>query len=367
MEKSLYVHIPFCVQKCLYCDFNSYTNINFQDEYIDALIKELDLIKEINFKTIFIGGGTPTILSIPNFERLLEKVSKYKAIEFTVEANPGTLNQEKLELMKLNGVNRLSIGLQAWQDRLLKKLGRIHNLGDFIESYNNARKCGYNNINIDLMFGLPDQSMEDWKETVGNVLALKPEHISSYGLIIEEGTPFFNMHEKGTLVTPGEDIENDMYHYAINEFKNAGLHQYEISNFSLDGYECIHNLTYWRDEEYIGVGAGAHSYIQNKRFFNLSGVRDYIRGINSGSPIEEETSLSKEDEMSEFMFLGLRLMKGIDINDFKLRFGMDIDDIYSREILESITEGLLIRDGVMLKLTPKGVDFSNQVFVKFIK
>lgn len=367
MDKSLYVHIPFCVQKCLYCDFNSYTNIELQNEYIDALIKEIGLIREKNFKTIFIGGGTPTILSVSNFKRLLESLLKYKPQEFTVEANPGTLNMDKLGLMKQYGVNRLSIGLQAWQNRLLKKLGRIHTIDDFLESYNNARKCGYNNINIDIMFGLPGQNMVDWKETLENVLKLKPEHISSYSLIIEEGTPFYNMYDKGIISTPGEEIERDMYHYAINRFKDEGFDHYEISNFALKGYECSHNLTYWRDEEYIGAGAGAHSYMENKRYFNYSDIKDYIKAVNEGSGIEDENILSRDEEMSEFIFLGLRLMDGIDKSRFYQRFGIDIKEVFSKEIAESVEEGLLIDEGNVIRLTPTGIDLSNQVFVKFIK
>lgn len=338
-----------------------------QNEYINALINELNLVKEDKFKTIFIGGGTPTILSVPNFKKLLEKLNKYRVSEFTVEANPGTLNMDKLKLMKSYGVNRLSIGLQAWQDRLLRKLGRIHTLEDFIESYNNARKCGYNNINIDIMFGLPEQSMEDWKETVENVLALKPEHISSYSLIIEEGTPFFNMYNEGIITTPGEDVERDMYHYAIDRFNHAGISQYEISNFALKGYECAHNITYWRDEEYIGIGAGAHSYIGKQRYFNRSDIKEYLEGIKTGTQVEESINLTKDDEMAEFMFLGLRLINGIDTERFKNRFGIDIHDVYLKEILESIKEGFLVEDGRILKLTSVGVDFSNQVFVKFLK
>lgn len=367
MERSLYVHIPFCVQKCLYCDFNSFTNNEFQNEYIDALINEIEWIKNKEFETIFIGGGTPTILSMLNLEKLLKKLSKFNAIEFSVESNPGTLDIEKLKLMKNYGVNRLSIGLQAWQNRLLKKLGRIHTIEDFLLSYDNAVKCGYNNINIDIMFGLPDQTFEDWSETVQRVIELKPRHVSAYSLIIEEGTPFYNMDEKGLLKTPGEDIERDMYHYAIDSFGTAGLRQYEISNFADDGFQCRHNITYWRDKEYIGIGAGAHSYRGSNRYSNKSGIGEYIKGIKNGQQIQDITPVTRDDEMEEFMFLGLRLMEGIDKKSFEERFNEKIESVYGQEIEALISDGLILSQGNTIKLTSKGVDLSNQVFVRFLK
>jgi oxygen-independent coproporphyrinogen-3 oxidase len=367
MIKSLYVHIPFCVKKCLYCDFNSYSNNSIQNEYIDALLEELSSIEIKEFETIFVGGGTPTILSIQNMDKLLKQLNRFNPKEYTFEANPGTLSEEKLKLMKDGGVNRLSIGLQAWQDRLLNRLGRIHTLKEFLNNYYMARKHGFKNINIDLMFAIPEQTFEDWVETIENVLSLKPEHLSCYSLIIEEETPFFEMNQKKMLKLPEEEVERKMYKYAINVLQGHGLNRYEISNFALSGYECRHNITYWMDEEYIGCGAGAHSFFNKKRYYNFKGISEYIKGVKNGNTIEEKTELTLNDEMSEFMFLGLRMCMGIEKRRFKKRFGVEIEEVYSREINDLIHKGLLIDNGEFIRLTDAGIDLSNQVFVSFLR
>lgn len=367
MINSLYVHIPFCVQKCLYCDFNSYTNLNLQNDYIKALEKELSSISQDKFKTIFVGGGTPTILSLDNLEKLLIMLEKYKAKEYTFECNPGTLSVDKLNLMKKYGVNRLSIGLQAVQDSLLKRLGRIHNMKHFMESYKNAREVGFHNINIDLMFGIPDQTLEDWKESIKIILELRPEHISCYSLIVEEGTPFYQMYENDSLNLVDENTEREMYYYAVYELKKHGYYHYEISNFSLKEHECNHNITYWQDEEYYGIGAGAHSYTANTRYSNYPVVEDYIKKINSCSGIEVKTNLTRNDELSEFMFLGLRMISGISKANFQKRFCTDIYSEYNNDLRDLINASLLIDDGENVKLTPRGIDVSNQVFVRFLK
>jgi oxygen-independent coproporphyrinogen III oxidase len=367
MIKSLYVHIPFCVRKCLYCDFNSYTENNLQDEYVDALVHELKSVEQKKFETIFIGGGTPTILSLYNLEKLLKELSKFQADEFTIEANPGTLSIEKLALIKSFGVNRLSMGLQAWQDKLLEKLGRVHRLRDFLESYKAARIVGFKNINIDLMFGIPDQSMEDWIESIEEIIKLQPEHISSYSLIVEEGTPYYNMKNEGLLNLPDEETERLMFNYAVDRLNEKGLKHYEISNFSKAGYECRHNITYWMDEEYIGCGAGAHSYKGKKRYYNINNISEYISAAKRGNTIQEIIDLSLEDEISEFMFLGLRLIDGIKKDRFKKRFNLNVEGVYPDEIEELVSQGLLINDKESLRLTTKGVEFSNQVFVKLLR
>lgn len=367
MINSLYVHIPFCVKKCLYCDFNSYANRELEDLYIDSLVNEIGKIEQNKFGTIFIGGGTPTILSISNLEKLLKSLKAFSPDEYTIEANPGTIDDEKLKLLKHYGVNRISMGLQAWQDRLLKGLGRIHTIEDFLKSYNLIRKNGFKNVNIDLMFDIPDQSFEDWKETIENVILLKPEHLSCYSLIIEEGTPFYNLYEKGKLNLVDEVDERKMYYYAIERMEKEGLKQYEISNFSREGYECKHNITYWMDEKYIGVGAGAHSYVDNTRYNNFRDIKKYIDGINNGSAVEEKNIVSFNDEISEFMFMGLRMTDGISKKRFKSRFRSDIKEIYSDELNKCIKEGLIEENKECIRLTKRGTDLSNQVFIAFLR
>lgn len=367
MIKSLYVHIPFCIKKCLYCDFNSSSNNELQDEYINKLITEIQRLNVNEFKTIFVGGGTPTILSIPNMEKLLKELNRFNADEFTFESNPGTINEEKLQLLKKYGVNRLSIGLQAWQNPLLERLGRIHNLDDFLEGYTAARKVGFNNINIDLMFGIPDQSMDNWKETIKNVIEINPEHISCYSLIIEEGTPFKLLYDENKLNLVDEDTERDMYHYCIDTLKKAGYKHYEISNFSKIGFECAHNITYWKLDEYLGVGAGSHSFVNNKRFSNIRNISEYINGVSENNIIEESSHESYNDLISEYMFLGLRMMDGISKSDFRKRFGEPIEKIYGKEISSMIQKGLLTQSNDRLQLTQLGIDLSNQVFVSFLK
>lgn len=367
MINSLYVHIPFCVQKCLYCDFNSYTNMNLQDSYMEALEKELSTIDQTKFKTIFVGGGTPTILTLKNLEKLLKALNKFEASEYTFECNPGTLSIEKLKIMKNHGVNRLSIGLQALQNNLLKELGRIHDVNSFLESYDNARNYGFNNINLDLMFGIPNQSIKEWFHTIHKVIELNPEHISCYSLIIEEGTPFYEMYEKKLIKLADEDIERQMYYYAIEELKKNGYIQYEISNFSKINFECKHNITYWQDKEYYGIGAGAHSYVNNIRYSNYLGIEEYINHIKKGDGVQSKNYLTISDELSEFMFLGLRMTKGISKKEFRDRFHSDIYDVYNKEINNLIKDKLLEDDGNNIKLTGRGTDVSNQVFVRFLK
>lgn len=364
--EALYVHIPFCVKKCLYCDFNSYADTSLETEYIDALVQEISTIKKDSFKTIFIGGGTPTILSYENLETLLKALERFKAEEFSIEANPGTIEKDKLLLMKAHGVNRLSIGLQAWQDSLLKTLGRIHTLNDFLKSYEAARNAGFKNINIDLMFDIPGQTMEDWKETIENVSELKPEHISCYSLIVEEGTPFYRMWEKGMLVLPDEDEDRRMYYYAAQELREYGYEQYEISNFAVPGFECRHNTIYWKDREYAGVGAGAHSYANGYRYSNLCGIKEYIKGVRKGNAVEEKNAVAVKDSMEEFMFLGLRMIEGVSKSEFKKRFNTPIEEVYGKQLKKFTSLKLLYDDGEMVKLTPRGIDISDRVFEEFM-
>jgi oxygen-independent coproporphyrinogen III oxidase len=368
MIKSLYVHIPFCLKKCLYCDFNSHTNINIQNDYVKALEKELFAIAQKEFETIFVGGGTPTILSVENFESMLKRLSEFRAKEFTVECNPGTLSLEKLQLMRRYGVNRLSIGLQAWQDQHLVTLGRIHTQQEFVENYQLAREVGFDNINIDLMFGIPNQTLADWKETLEKVLLLRPEHLSCYGLIVEEGTPFYQLYESGVYTLTDEDLEREMYEYTIEKLAEHGYKHYEISNFSLTSRECRHNITYWKNEQYFGAGAGAHSFANGVRYANTRSVEAYISNMckSVDACIEERVEISKPEEISEYMFLGLRMLDGISKEDFKNRFGVELSSIYEVQLQELKQLQLIVETEKNIALTRLGVDLSNQVFVRFI-
>lgn len=367
---SLYIHIPFCKQKCLYCDFPSFSGKEeLMLSYAKALSKELDNIdRKIN--TIFIGGGTPTYLSIKAWNIIknsIDKLKKSEDLEFTIEGNPGTFEREKLELFKDMGVNRISIGLQAWQDKHLKSLGRIHSRNDFVNSFNLARKIGFNNINVDLMFGLPNQSLEDWKETLREVSSLDPEHISCYSLIVEESTPFFKFYEEGKLNLPDEDLERNMYYYTLEFLKSKGYYQYEISNFSKINKECKHNLVYWDLNEYLGCGSSAHSYINGFRFRNHEDIISYIKSIEKGnSPIVEKRKNTLQDNIEEFMFMGLRKIKGISEEEFEFRFGVSINEIYGDIIKKYKDIGLLIDKGNRLFLSSRGIEISNTIMADFI-
>ncbi|MEG2892596.1 MAG: radical SAM family heme chaperone HemW [Clostridium sp.] len=365
--KSLYVHIPFCARKCLYCDFNSITDRSLEDEYIDRLLTEIDKIPEKKFKTIFIGGGTPTILSIQNLEKLLTKLEKYSPIEFSIECNPGTLTIDNLTVMKKHGINRLSIGLQSSNNSILKSLGRIHSFEEFLDGYNNARSVGFNNINIDLMFAVPEQSFEMYKETLDKITSLSPEHISAYSLIVEEGTPFYRMNEKGVLKVVDEDIEREMYDYTIEYLQKKGYGWYEISNFAKNKLESQHNIVYWSTTDYYGVGAGAHSYVNRYRYSNPKSIKEYIDFIDSYVDYEDKEYIDDKNAMEEFMFLGLRMIDGISKDEFKKRFNVAIEDIYKEAIDKLVGLSLIYSDETTLKLTRKGVSLSNSVFIEFLQ
>lgn len=376
MDKiSLYIHIPFCAQKCLYCDFPSFARKDhLRKAYIEALNKEIISLREkhnnLEINTIFIGGGTPSVLEADELECLLKEVAKLnmaKDIEYSMECNPGNLTEEKLEVMKKYGVNRISMGLQAKQDNLLKGLGRIHNYKTFKENFLLAKKVGFNNINVDLMFGLPNQRLNEWEETLREIISLDPAHISAYSLIIEEGTAFYNLYENDKLKLPTEEEERKMYHLAKKILEENGFNQYEISNYAKEGKECRHNLAYWNMDNWIGVGSAAASYINGKRIKNISSVEEYINSINEkGEAVEEIINNSKNDNIEEFMFMGLRKINGIDENEFKKRFSMNINDVYGEILNKYIDEGLLIRDSGMIFLSEKGIEISNVIMADFL-
>ncbi|MCX0393442.1 radical SAM family heme chaperone HemW [Clostridium perfringens] len=376
MDKiSLYIHIPFCAQKCLYCDFPSFARKDhLRKAYIEALNKEIISLREkhnnLEINTIFIGGGTPSVLEADELECLLKEVAKLnmaKDIEYSMECNPGNLTEEKLEVMKKYGVNRISMGLQAKQDNLLKGLGRIHNYKTFKENFLLAKKVGFNNINVDLMFGLPNQRLNEWEETLREIISLEPAHISAYSLIIEEGTAFYNLYENDKLKLPTEEEERKMYHLAKKILEENGFNQYEISNYAKEGKECRHNLAYWNMDNWIGVGSAAASYINGKRIKNISSVEKYINSINEkGEAVEEIINNSKNDNMEEFMFMGLRKINGIDENEFKNRFSMNINDVYGEILNKYIGEGLLIRESGRIFLSEKGIEISNIIMADFL-
>ncbi|MDK0952031.1 radical SAM family heme chaperone HemW [Clostridium perfringens] len=376
MDKiSLYIHIPFCAQKCLYCDFPSFDRKDhLRKAYIEALNKEIISLREkhnnLEINTIFIGGGTPSVLESDELEYLLKEVAKLnmaKDIEYSMECNPGNLTEEKLEVMKKYGVNRISMGLQAKQDNLLKGLGRIHNYKTFKENFLLAKKVGFNNINVDLMFGLPNQKLNEWEETLREIISLEPAHISAYSLIIEEGTAFYNLYENNNLKLPTEEEERKMYHLAKKILEENGFNQYEISNYAKKGKECRHNLAYWNMDNWIGVGSASASYMDGKRIKNISSVEEYINSINEkGEAIEEIINNSKNDNMEEFMFMGLRKINGIDENEFKNRFSMNINDVYGEIINKYIDAGLLIRESGRIFLSEKGIEISNIIMADFL-
>lgn len=371
-EISLYIHIPFCKQRCLYCDFPTFAGKEkLRGDYVDALIKEIkDKCSSYIIKTIFIGGGTPSYLEEKELEKLLKTIEKLnfsQNIEYSIECNPGTVNEEKLQIMKRYGVNRISFGLQSCDDNLLKTIGRIHTFEEFLENYNLARKVGFNNINIDLMYGLPNLTIGKWRESLEEICKLKPEHISAYSLIIEEGTAFHSLYEKDKLELPSEDAERVMDKMTKEILKENGYHQYEISNFALKGKECEHNKVYWSLDEYIGVGSASSSYIDGYRLVNTTNINDYINKINSNETvIIEKYKNSIKDEMEEFVFMGLRMLSGISLSKFKRKFGVDIKSIYGAIIEKNIKNDLLKIEDDFMYLTYKGIELSNVVMSDFI-
>lgn len=358
-EISLYIHIPFCKEKCKYCDFLSFKNTEFVKEYKNALLKEINAFDcDYAVKSIFIGGGTPSYIDESIIAEIMDSLNKFsieKNAEITIEANPGTITESKLRLYRKSGINRISMGFQAWQNSLLKTLGRIHTREEFLKNYEIVRKY-FNNINIDLMFSLPDQSFVDWQETLENITELDPEHISAYSLIVEEGTPFYNME----LNLPDEETDRKMYHYAIDFLGDKGYKQYEISNFAKTGRESVHNSVYWERGDYKGFGLGAAGMINNIRYKNTENIKDYIKGIT----IENKEILTSQDIMEEYMFLGLRMNKGISIADFEKLFGKNIFEIYGN-VFDKFKNYFIIGND-RIALNRNGFDISNTIMCEFL-
>lgn len=375
-DLGLYIHIPFCSSKCYYCDFVSFPNLNNKiDEYIDYLIKELkdyeELLKEYSIKTIFIGGGTPSYIGERYIAKILEHIYKSfktdKIEEITIEANPGTITKDKLKLYKEYGINRLSIGVQSLNDKLLNSIGRIHTSMDFYRNFKLMRNMGFKNINVDLMFGLPNQTVDDCKKTLEKIANLDVEHISYYSLILEENTLMDKWYKEGKIKLPDEETERQMYHYGINFLKNNGYNHYEISNFAKEGLECKHNLFYWQLNPYIGAGIAAHSNIRNKRFWNYNNFKDYYHNLDENRlPIEGEEIIEKEMEMAEYLIMGLRLTKGINKKEFQNRFKVKVEDIYYDVLIKYQNQDLLYIDDEWIRFSKKGLDLSNIVYVDLL-
>ena len=376
-EIGIYIHIPFCIQKCYYCDFCSFDKLqNKQAEYVDALIKEIKNThnkSELLIKTVYIGGGTPSILNANELKQVMEAIKTNfllsKDCEITVEMNPGTVTKEKLQIYKDSGINRLSIGLQSTNDEILKELGRIHNYKQFEDIYEEARALGFNNINVDLMIGLPNQTIDDVSKSLKDIIQKNPEHISVYSLILEDDTKLKNLIEEGKLSLPDEDTERAMYWTVKNTLEKNGYNHYEISNFSKLGYESKHNTDCWNQKEYIGFGIAAHSYFNNIRYSNICDINEYVKNINS-KDFEKNVIIheiqEKQDKMNEYMILGLRMIKGVNEQVFKEKFSKDINDVYKKSIEKLINLELILNEKGIIKLTKKGIDFANIVWEEFV-
>jgi oxygen-independent coproporphyrinogen-3 oxidase len=405
-DLGLYIHIPFCIKKCDYCDFLSTSaDDKTKNDYVKAMINEIksykDLASEYLVKTIFIGGGTPSsidskyvleileavkdVFSIYGihdkqedkkglFHKLFRKEKKqdeneqkensWEVAEITIEVNPGTITKEKLEVYKAAGINRLSIGLQSADNEELKLLGRIHSFEEFEDNYHLARTLGFHNINIDLMSALPGQNINQWMYTLNKVVELNPEHISAYSLIIEEGTPFYERYQKEDQ---DDDLDREIYGITKKILEMKGYHRYEISNYAKPGYECKHNSSYWIRTEYLGIGLGASSLLHNARFHNVTDMNEYMELSSDYHKIRRDMDrLVTSQQMEEFMFLGLRMDQGVSKEKFKEIFHKPIEIIYGEVINQSVREGLLKNENGQISLTEKGVDVSNLVMSRFL-
>ena len=388
-EIGIYVHIPFCKSKCYYCDFVSYANKEDKiEKYVSTLFEEIDYVRKdftddhiVN--TIYIGGGTPSYLDSIYIKGTIEKIlmnfNISPGVEITLEVNPGTITEEKLKTYQMCGINRLSIGLQTTNDKLLSTIGRIHTYAEFLSTYNLARKQGFNNINVDLIFGLPNQTLEDVKEDLRKILELSPEHISTYSLIVEEGTKLEKMLRLSTekvesldeykknkeekLVLPDEETERKMYWEIKNTLEKNGYEHYEISNFAKTGFESRHNLDCWHQKEYLGFGAAAHGFLDGVRSSNKKVLTEYIMNFKDKN-VEEK--LTKEEAAKEYMMLGLRMLKGVSISEFERKFNLNPLMYFRFEISKLVDQELIEIDLDDIKLTSKGIDLANIVWQEFV-
>lgn len=370
----LYVHIPFCQAKCAYCDFASYAGLDaLHDQYSAALIHEVTKAGRLYVRTIYLGGGTPTLLPASHLSDIVKAIKRrlltHSTAEITVEANPGTVSPAKLAALRASGVNRLSLGVQSFSETELQMLGRIHNAAGAIQAIQNARQAGFDNLSMDLLYGLPEQPLASWRASLERALALHPDHLSLYALTIEAGTPLATAIARGQLPSPDPDLAADMYELAQSLLSEAGFLHYEISNWARSpDFVCQHNLIYWRNEPYLGVGAGAHSWLSGRRWSNVSEPMPYILHMHNGlQPIAAEELIDTETEMGETMILGLRLIsEGVELARFQERFGLDLRVRFADELQELIGLGLVELGSQRVTLTPRGRLLGNQVFLRFV-
>ena len=386
-ELGMYIHIPFCQKKCNYCDFCSYSNKNALVEpymqWLNTEIKEVGRGNTLDYKngmdklavidTIYIGGGTPSYIDSSYIVNIMKTINSdyYLAShpEITIEVNPGTVTEQKLQDYKKAGINRLSIGLQSTHNNLLKQLGRIHTYEQFKTTYQLARKAGFNNINIDIMIGLPNQTIQDVEDTIKTILDLEPEHISVYSLILEEGTKLYQDVQIQKYSLPTDEEERDMYWTAKNMLEQAGYNHYEISNFAKPTYESKHNLNCWEQKEYIGMGVAAHSYTNNIRYSNIDSIETYIQNYQNNHPEDNlifHEKQNKQSAMSEYMLLGLRKIQGISIQKFKEQYTENPIYTFRKELEKLVKQELIEIDGDAIKLTIKGIDLANLVWEEFV-
>ncbi|NLP30901.1 MAG: oxygen-independent coproporphyrinogen III oxidase [Clostridiales bacterium] len=369
----LYIHIPFCIKKCRYCDFLSfsYSDKDLIWAYVNTLVSEIRRqSKEYDYRvdSIFIGGGTPTLVDAEHIWKILDGIYRSfqveSNVEITIESNPKTLSKEKLKAYHGMNINRLSMGVQSLNDGLLDLLGRTHSAKDFYNNYEDARIIGFDNINLDLIFSIPGQTVSIWVETLNKVLELNPEHISFYSLQLEEDTQFYKMYEEGKFNLIDDETDRFMYHKALSLMKEKGYIHYEISNVARPGYECRHNLKYWSMENYLGLGLGAHSYINGYRFANLGDIKEYIDGTEKVDWFHRN---SEKDDITEYIITGLRKIEGISLKDFERRYRANLCDLYKESIDKHRKDGLLeIDTNGSLKLTMLGIDIANKVLVDFV-
>lgn len=361
----LYLHVPFCVQKCLYCDFCSFAGAKEQmGAYVDRLCRDVREYSKrcdaYEVDTVYFGGGTPTLLPIAELNRIMDSIYKYYSVsgsaEISVECNPATADLDYFKSMRNLGINRLSIGLQSVHDGELKALGRIHTYSDFLSTYNDARKAGFDNVSADLMYGIPNQTYESFSETLSTLVSLSPEHISAYGLKIEDGTPFGKM--KNELKLPDEDTEYDMYMHLSNYLSENGYAKYEISNFSHKGRESRHNIKYWKGDDYLGIGVAAHSYFVGERFANSRNITEYI---NNTDITESKRKISDHEKITEFVMLGMRLASGVSRAEFCDKFDFSFDELYGERFKKYINSGFVVDNGDNIFFSDKGFFVSNYI------
>lgn len=376
MEKSekpqklgLYIHIPFCEKKCHYCDFYSITDKKYIDSYIIALDKEIEKYQDQNITSVYVGGGSPSVLNVAQITGLFRSVCKLNlsnCVEMTIEINPSQVSEEKLRTYLTFGVNRISVGVQSFNDKLLKNVGRIHDGKQAINTLNMAKKAGFKNISADLIYGLPGENITDLQEDIKKAADLGVNHISAYSLMLEENTPLYKMVAENKIILPTEEKVEEMYDFVSENLPALGYSRYEISNFAKLGYECKHNLLYWSDYPYIGVGSTAAGFVNNVRYKNNCTVKEYIERIKVGANVNVEENRTKEDALFEYIFLALRKIEGLNKTDFSNKFNADIEIMYNNEIAELKNLKLLEENENFLYLTPKGLKVSNMVFEKFI-